>query len=232
MKAIKFEFHHIYYGLFFKFFFRFRSFRTRFYREVQAVEDDSAWQLHNLLQKVPDAKVRSQIFLHILEEEGHAEIFKKGFQQENHGHFIPKTVSRMTMADENAPLWKYFASLTAGERNAARFFSKLKYASKDQYMNQEVNRVLQEELQHVEAGIRAPNFLSVPNDQYLSHVTQIETKQKKQIWISQAQWVLNAMVSLLFISMYLLFVPFFFVAANQRLKNTSAMFINNSRKVY
>lgn len=232
MKARKLELHHIFYGMFFKFFFRFRSFRSRFYREIQAVEDDSAWQLHNLLKRIPDPKIRSKIFLHVLEEEGHADIFKRGFQQENNGHFTPKSVSRMTMADEKDPLWKYFASLTAGERSAARFFSNLKYASRHENMNQDVNLVLEEELQHVEAGIRAPKFLEVPADQYHSYVTGLETKQKNQNWISKLQWLLNGIVSLFFILMYLVFVPFFFIAASQRLGNSAAVFINNSRKVY
>jgi hypothetical protein len=232
MGANQFGLHHIFYGMFFKFFFRFHKFRSRFYREIQAVEDDSAWQLHNLFKKIQDPQIRSKVFLHILEEEGHAEIFKKGYQQENSGHFLPKTVSRMTMADENDPLWKFFASLTAGERSAARFFAKLQYASRDGKINCEVNRVLQEELKHVEAGVQAPPYLQVPQEQYSSYVASLEAKQKRQSWVSRAQTILNGLVSLLFLMMYFIFVPFFFLAASRRLQSPQTVFINNDRKVY
>ncbi|MBY0415226.1 MAG: hypothetical protein K2Q18_13730 [Bdellovibrionales bacterium] len=206
--------------------------RIATYRKIQAVEEDSAWQLHRFFIRVNDPKIQRKIFLHILEEEGHAQIFKTGVVAESQLPFIPITSKRVEIEDKDAEIWKYYAHLYAGELDAAAFFRLLSKSTKKHDLGEDVSRVLEEEMKHVQDTLKAPKFLDVSEEDYKNYINGIIKSRSFDKWISTFQVIVNWVIDKLLGISYLMLAPIFFIQARKRIKLNKHVYNNNTLKEY
>lgn len=212
--------------------FRIKSFRQKKMINIFAVEDDSAWQLHRLFNRVDDPKMRANVFDHLLEETYHASVFLEQVKKEFGRVTINWPQPRLEIETADQPDWKYFAHLHAGESSAALFFKALQEAVGKSSFTEKVNQVLSDEAKHVGKTASPSKSLNVSNDVYADYAQKVGQSRWWDSITKSLQIFLDLLLTAFLVLLYFSVIPFVFWFSNSRMNETSFTFSNNQRKSF
>jgi rubrerythrin len=207
-----------------------KSIKHNAIRSFQATEDDGVWHLHKVFNETTDAKVKSEIFTHILEEESHATIFKNAYQEESGINFSRQYYERQELHSRDDALWKKLAFVHIGERDATeRFRAIIKYLD-DCPLKTALVSVVEDEEGHIELTRKmVDNYHDNPQE-IEDELTLIEQGRFKDTCARSLNRIFNLISTGILYLMYFMVAPFCFYFVQKKFKNPLVTFDNNFSK--
>src|SRR5438094_4072150 len=119
-------------------------------RGFQATEADGVWHLHRGLRRIRDPRQRAILFTHSLEEEAHAEEFAHAYVHYGESAMKPAPYERADLYGDAEPIWKTFAYVHVGERDATQRFKLIAAALAQGRLKDSLRRIVTDEEGHVD----------------------------------------------------------------------------------
>jgi len=221
---------HIYTFLAVKILWRNRNIRAEAIRGFQSVEADGVWHLYQVIPRIEDPKIRAQTFLHLIEEESHADEFARAYEAESGTYFKKKYIERRRLFDEASPVWKTLAYVHVGEVDATIRFQKILQYLEQGPFRSAIQRIVQDELGHVDLTYQELVKMGVPPAEVTGQVSGIRWQRFQEVWVnvgrSGGERISEAILGVI----YFLFIPFVFLPARKRMEEKLVEVDNNHMK--
>jgi hypothetical protein len=187
-------------------------------RGFQATEADGVWHLQRGMARIRDPRHKAILFLHSLEEEAHAEEFTHAC---NHYGERPMTAAAYERSDLYAPeepVWKTFAYVHVGERDATARFRLIQNALSHGLLKDSLRRIVTDEEGHVDLTHRMLVEMGATNNAILSEVRKVRLLRLWEGWLRAGKRVVDKLTTLLLSVSYFAIGPLLFIPAKNRLQ--------------
>jgi hypothetical protein len=204
--------------------------RAEAIRGFQATEADGVWHLQRGFQRLEDPRQRAAVFLHMLEEESHADEFAEAYKTYADHPLGPSPYEREDLYDPSAPPWKSFAFVHIGERDATRKFRFLEEALEEGPLKSSLARIVRDESGHVGLTHTMLERLGADSDEVRSELLRVRLVRAWETWLRAGKRIADVIATVLLSTAYFLAGPFFAASARKRLKDRLVAPDNNRIK--
>jgi hypothetical protein len=195
-------------------------------RGFQATEADGVWHLHRGLVRIRDPRHRAILFAHSLEEEAHAEEFADAYRHYGEHAMKPAPYEREDLYAESEPLWKTFAYVHQGEKDATHRFRLIEGSLDRGRLKDSLGRIVRDEEGHVDLTNRMLIEMGASDRAIRSELGRVRRSRVWQAWLRIGKRVVDKLATLLLSVSYFLFGPLLFVFARRRLRSRVVEFDN------
>jgi len=195
-------------------------------RGFQATEADGVWHLHRGLQRIRDPRHRAILFAHSLEEEAHAEEFAHAYQHYGEHAMKPAPYERADLYGDEEPIWKTFAYVHVGERDATHRFKLIRDTLEQGRLKESLRRIVSDEEGHVDLTHRMLVEMGASDRAIRAEVRKVRWSRLWHGWLRAGKQVVDKLATLLLSVTYFVIGPFLFVAARRRLRSRYVEFDN------
>ncbi len=177
-------------------------------RLFEATEEDSAWQLLQATEHLPESHLKAELFGQIMEESFHAEEFRRVYKE-----LSGKSMERLQT--QKRPLYpsteakSIFAYCLIGEASAAQRFSHIASALKDGPLKQTLNRILSDEVGHIHKAQEILETLEMRPQTLKKKLLQIQFQRTFESWLRMGRQITDVVANLFLIGFYYIFTGLF-----------------------
>jgi hypothetical protein len=195
-------------------------------RGFQATEADGVWHLRRGLTRIRDLRHRAILFSHSLEEEAHAEEFADAYRHYGEQALKPASYERADLYAESEPVWKTFAYVHIGEKDATSRFKLIHQRLVEGRLKDSLGRIVTDEEGHVDLTHRMLVEMGASDRDLRRELGRVRRKRLWHAWLSVGKRVVDKLATLLLSVTYFVIGPFLFVAARRRLRARYVEFDN------
>ena len=199
-------------------------------RGFHATEADGVWHLYRGIERLEDPRQKAAIFTHCLEEESHADVFATTWRAYDGGVFSPEHFDRRLLYAADAPMWKTFAFVHVGERDATERFRQLRQALPEGPLRAALGKVVEDEAGHVDSTMSMLTRLGATPAQVRRELLLLRARRLWERWLRAGKRIVDLMATALLSALYFTVGPFVARAARRRLEGGLVEFDNSHPK--
>lgn len=199
-------------------------------RGFQATEADGVWHLQRGIARLDDPKQKAAIFLHCLEEECHADAFSDLWRASQGGVFSAEHFERGDLYPAAAPVWKSFAYVHVGERDATTRFRLLRDALGSGALHDTLAQVVEDEAGHVDSTAAMLVRLGAEPAALRRELIAIRARRLWGWWLGLGKRAVDVVASALLSAVYFALGGFAAGAAREHLRGGLVAHDNNRLK--
>lgn len=199
-------------------------------RGFQATEADGVWHLQRGIARLDDPRQKAAIFVHCLEEESHADAFAGLWRSYQDGVFSPEHYERADLYPPDAPVWKSFAYVHVGERDATHRFRLLRDALARGPLHDALARIVEDEAGHVDSTDAMLQRLGAEPAALRRELWVIRARRLWERWLRAGKRVVDLVATLLLSAVYFALGGLAAAASRRRLGGGLVAYDNNRPK--
>jgi len=199
-------------------------------RGFQATEADGVWHLQQGLARLDDPRQKALIFVHCLEEESHADAFAALWRSYQDGVFSPEQAERAELYPPGAPVWKSFAYVHVGERDATERFRLLRDALGRGPLHETLGRIVEDESGHVDSTAAMLTRLGAEPAALRRELWLIVARRLWERWLRAGKRVVDVVATVLLSAIYYALGGLAAAASRRRLQGGLVDYDNNRPK--
>lgn len=199
-------------------------------RGFQATEADGVWHLQRGIARLDDPRQKATIFVHCLEEESHADAFAAVWPAYQEGVFSAEHYDRADLYPRGAPVWKSFAYVHVGERDATERFALLRDALREGPLHDALGKIVEDESGHVDSTAAMLARLGADPASLRRELLVIRARRLWGRWLAAGKRVVDAVATVLLSAIYFAFGGLAAAASRRRLQGGLVGYDNNRPK--
>tara|TARA_R110002072_G_scaffold276051_1_gene437377 strand:- start:106079 stop:106771 length:693 start_codon:yes stop_codon:yes gene_type:complete len=199
-------------------------------RRFQAVEADGVWHLQRSLDQVEDKKTRFKLFLHLLEEESHADSFAKMYEKMADEKFVKLLFERRPIGSPVDPLWKSIAFVHIGEEHATDRFQYISKFHNDPYFKKNIDSIVEDEMGHVDLTDNLLLEVGASREDIDNEYKSIAQNRWKESFFRLLSFIYEKFANTILSILYYIFAPFLFLQSRKKLKQYNVSLDSNKIK--
>jgi hypothetical protein len=191
-------------------------------------EADTVWQLIHCLEKIQLPRHRASLFCQILEEDHHAEEFKRVYEELAGAPMPGMSSPREYLYAEQDDLWKLYAYCYVGEEEAADKFRGILAKLESGPLKTAIQSILEDEEGHVGKAEKLMVEEGASIQALKSEIRKITIRRRWEDWLRLGKQVIEIPSRLIITACYFSLTPFFVMAAKKRLTQRTFSNLDNN----
>lgn len=180
----------------------------------------TSWQFLYALRFLRGPKARAELFLQLLEEYHHTDLFIRLAAKGAQKPIYLDSVEIKGLYDGSEDLWRLLVFSHVGEEAAVARFSAIAGASGDKDLKRVLGEVLADEKSHARGISGMAELLGRERGEVESFARKVVLRRLFEGWVKVGSRVIDLLNSFILSGVYFIFGPILFYSCRQRMRET------------